>query len=97
MAVVGILVGGYAAESIWGTPLPTDHKAASVLIGLLLAAAMVFGLHMALERNASGRTYIDKATGQEVEVKPKHDLFFIPVKFWPYLLAAIGLFAFFKQ
>ena len=30
-------------------------------------------------------------TGQPVVVKPTSSLFFIPVRFWPYLLAAIGL------
>ena len=30
-------------------------------------------------------------TGQPVFTKPTSSLFFIPVRFWPYLLAAIGL------
>jgi hypothetical protein len=53
-------------------------------------------MHFLLERSGEQRTFIDKATGQEVVMKPKHDLFFIPVKYWSFVLAAVGVFVFFK-
>lgn len=95
-AVAGLIAGDYAAAGIWGATQAADHKAASMLMGLLLAAALVFGMHFLLERSGEQRTFIDKATGQEVIVKPKHDLFFIPVKYWSFVLAAVGVFVFFK-
>ena len=96
MAIIGILLGDFLAASMWGTPVTPEHKSAGMLIGLLVAAALVFGLHVALERSSAPRTYIDKATGREVRMKAKHDLFYIPVKYWSIVLVAIGLFAFFK-
>jgi hypothetical protein len=37
------------------------------------------------------RIVIDKATGQEVMLKPKHDLMFIKMEYWGAILFAIGL------
>jgi len=34
---------------------------------------------------------IDKATGEEVHLAKTHSLFFIPMKYWPYILFAISL------
>jgi hypothetical protein len=34
---------------------------------------------------------IDKATGEEVVLKPKHSLFFVPVELWPVVFVALGL------
>lgn len=39
------------------------------------------------------RIFIDKETGQEVVVKDGSSLFFIPNKYWTYIILAIGLFA----
>ena len=37
------------------------------------------------------RVVIDKATGQEVLVKPKHDLMFIKLEYWGAIFCVIGL------
>jgi hypothetical protein len=34
---------------------------------------------------------IDKATGQEVEMRGAHTLFFIPMKYWVWLLVIAGV------
>lgn len=34
---------------------------------------------------------VDGATGQPIVVRPQSTLFFIPVRFWPFVLAGIGL------
>lgn len=36
---------------------------------------------------------VDPATGQAVVVKPQSSLFFIPTRFWAYILGGIGLIA----
>lgn len=41
--------------------------------------------------NSGGRVLVDKATGQEVILKPRHSLFFIPVQFWSPILAVIAV------
>jgi len=38
-----------------------------------------------------GRVLIDKATGEEVTLKPNHSLFFIKLEYWGPILFLIGL------
>ena len=94
---VGYALGKIGAEKIWGVPLPAAHRAGSELFGMLVAAAMVYGLHLAIESKNKPRVLVDRETGQEVEFKKKHDLFFIPVKFWPYALALLGVLFYFQK
>ena len=91
LAFVCLIGGRIAAESMWGTPLPVDKRRLSELIGMFVAAAVVYGLHLALNKSDPPRTLIDKETGKEVVLVPKHDLFFVPVKYWPYVLIAFGV------
>jgi hypothetical protein len=63
---------------------------------MFLAAALVYGLHLFVERSNRPRVVVDKATGQEITLKSAHDFFFVPIKFWPYILAALGIFIYFK-
>jgi hypothetical protein len=95
--VLGYALGKVGAEQIWGAPLPAAYRPGSELAGMLLAAAIVYGLHRLIQSRQSPRAYIDKATGEEIIVHPKNDLFFIPMKIWPYILALLGLVFFFQK
>jgi hypothetical protein len=95
--ILGYGAARYTAEHLWGNPLPVGTRQGAELIGMLLAAALVYGLHFALERSDKPRTVIDKETKQEIVLRSKHDLFFIPVKYWPYVLAGLGLLFFFQS
>jgi hypothetical protein len=67
------------------------------LLAFWIAAALVFVLSRWLDRQP-GRAMIDKATGQEVVIKKRHALFFIPVRSWPYIFLVLGLiFLFVKE
>jgi tetratricopeptide (TPR) repeat protein len=61
-------------------------------IGLLIAAALTYGLHRLLLLQKD-RVLIDKTTGEEVVLPSKHSLFFIPVQLWPITFVAFGLIA----
>jgi hypothetical protein len=37
------------------------------------------------------RTVIDKATGQELTLGERHDLFFVPLRYWPGILLVAGV------
>ena len=60
------------------------------LAGFWVAAALVYVLGLWVDRQP-GRAMIDKATGQEVLLKKRHALFFIPVRYWPYIFLALGV------
>lgn len=97
LTVVAYLLAVQAGEHFLGSPLPAANRAAVELLGMLIAAALVVGLHIAIDRTSEPRTVVDKATGQEIALQAKHDLFFIPIKFSPYILAALGVWFFFQH
>ncbi|NYE60173.1 hypothetical protein FHW58_001325 [Duganella sp. 1224] len=97
IGALGYALGRLGAEQIWGAPLPATYRAASELAGLLLAAAIVYGLHRLIEARQSPRAYVDKITGEETIVKPRHDLFFIPLKAWSGILALLGVWCYFQR
>lgn len=59
------------------------------LIGMSLSAAAVWMLGCWLARKP-GRVVIDKASAQEYEIRARHDLFWIPVKWWAVPLVILG-------
>jgi hypothetical protein len=91
IAAAGYALGKLGAEQIWGAPLPAAYRPGAGLAGMVLAAALVYGLHRLIEARQSPRAFIDKTTGEELIVRPRHDLFFIPLKAWPYILLLLGV------
>lgn len=89
--VLGLIAGKHFVENVWGTPLPTDKRQLSELLGMLLAAALVGEFYFFTKQSSEKRVMIDKITGKEVALEKKHDLFFIPMKYWPIILAALGV------
>ena len=73
---------------------------APALVGLVevamsgVAALAIWLLVNHIENDEDGRTFIDKNTGREFTVKPSAgSLFFIPTRYWAYIIVAIGVFA----
>ena len=60
------------------------------LVALVLSAALVWLLWDRLDRRPA-RVVIDKATGQELTLREQHDLFFVPLRYWPAILIVAGL------
>ena len=77
LAIVGV---GYMMSQSW--PLA---------VAFFLASALVTALGLYLKKQPSEVT-IHKLTGQEVKVKSKHTVFFIPVIYWGPIFFVIGLF-----
>lgn len=92
LAVVGMVLGQLGVEA-----LPEGYRPGGGFVGMLLAAALVYGMHRLIDAKQPPRVLIDKDTGQEVVFKPKHDLFFIPVKYWSFVLAALAVLLFFQK
>ncbi|MDO9438631.1 hypothetical protein [Hydrogenophaga sp.] len=79
------------AESLWGTPLPIEKRQLYELLGMWLAAGAVYGLHLAVTKLNPPRTVVDQQTGEELKLVSKHDLFFVPIKYWSIVLVALGV------
>jgi len=57
---------------------------------MAIAGAIVLLLEKSILKDGS-RVLVDKETGREVAIDMKHSLFFIPIKYWPYILMVIAL------
>jgi cytochrome b561 len=60
------------------------------LFGFVMAAVLVWLLSDYLQKRPA-RVVIDKATGQEFRLGNAHDLFFVPLKYWPAILVLAGV------
>ena len=58
--------------------------------GLRLSAILITALGMYLRRRGA-RTVIDKETGNEIHLVRRHDMFWIPIKWWACVWAFVGV------
>ena len=80
-AILGIVFGAFIS--------PSEPGAWQGTVGLLLAAAANYFTAKKLAKRT--RTLIDPETGQEVILKFSHSLFFIPMLYWSYIIAALAV------
>jgi tetratricopeptide (TPR) repeat protein len=66
------------------------------LTAWLTAAALTYGLHRLLLLQKE-RVVIDKATGEELVLKPEDSLLCVPVGWWPIVFVAFGVIAVFSE
>jgi hypothetical protein len=102
---IGILVGivifamviavKYSVGAIMNDPDYYQLHGWPKLIALWLAAAALYVMARQLDK-VPGRVLVDKATGQEVVLKSRHSLFFIPVKGWSFISFALGIILLFR-
>lgn len=57
---------------------------------MVVAAGLVWVLNRWLDQRPA-RRLVDPATNKEVILRPRHSLFFVPVKYWPIVLLFIGV------
>ena len=76
--------------------LPREQGNLAFMIGFFVAAA--FSWFMGKKWNEEeGRTVIDKATGQEIEIKPNHSLFWIKMQYWGIIFGIFGMIILIQQ
>jgi hypothetical protein len=97
IAFIAVLLSEYVLEAVFKDQNYYQAHGWPKLLGLWVAGAIVWFLGNYLNRK-QGRTLIDKATGEEVQVKPNHALFFIRMEYWGPILLILGLiFLFIKE
>jgi hypothetical protein len=57
-------------------------------LGLIGASCWFLGRYL---NGKPAQTFIDETTGQEVKVKPSHELMFIKMEYWGVIFVAIGV------
>ena len=88
-----ILVGFGLGEAItggFGDGVAKHITTWGASLGLGIAAILNYGLYR-LSLLQKARTLIDKETGKEEVVRRSHALFFIPVRFWPWICVGLSV------
>lgn len=76
--------------------LPKEQADLAFIGGFFVAAA--FSWFMGKKWNEEeGRTMIDKATRQEIVIKPNHTLFWIKMQYWGIIFGVFGLIILIQQ
>ncbi len=75
---------------------PKEQANYGIIISLLIAGA--FSWFMGNKWNEKeGQTLIDKATGEEIILKPNHSLFWIKMQYWGPIFGVLGLILLVRQ
>lgn len=93
VAVIGfasLILTEFVSEKVTGDDQFYQEHGWVILVAMLLAAGLTYGLHRLLLLQ-KGRVVIDKETGQEIVLRSSHSLFFIPVKWWPVVFVGLGV------
>lgn len=88
-AAVGLLIAISATEALqqW-LPYGPAGSVAFVIGGLASAAAIHFFARW--RERGEGRTLVDEATGERVQVRPSAgSFFFIPTRYWPWIVVVV--------
>lgn len=83
------LVAQLASDSIMEQGFYTGHPLLSVAV--LLASAVVVWVVGNKLNSAPGRVLMDPQTGEQIELKKKHTLFWIPMQWLSAAIAALAL------
>src|SRR5262245_50006786 len=95
IGIVGVVVAGGASNTLMNQLGMGYGPAQSIgiIIGGVLSAVGIFLFARWREASGEGRVFIDETTGQRIEVRPSAgSLFFIPTRFWTWIVLALSAF-----
>ena len=93
LGFLALVVGDIAVDATKGAQLGAHAMfLASMAPGLciVVAGAFTWSIGRALNR-APGRLLVDKKTGQEILLRRRHSLYWVPMQWWSFPLAALGI------
>lgn len=92
IAVGALLLTQLVVDSISGDENFYQKNSWPKTVAMLVAALLTFGLHKLLSQEKP-KVLIDQETGQEFEIHGNHSLFYIHVKWWPFIFVILGIFS----
>ncbi|MDF7802157.1 hypothetical protein P4C99_21980 [Pontiellaceae bacterium B1224] len=93
VAIIGfgsLILTEYLSERITNNDQFYQENSWIILIGMALAAIFTFAFSLLLKKEKA-RVVVDKETGQEIELRKSHSLFWIPVRWWPVVFIILGV------
>lgn len=79
----------FAATSVLGKEATDQIGRVLGGVSLLVSAGLLYWLNQRLERRP-GWEVVDKKTGEEVTIRAKHTMFFVPLRYWSIFYAVVA-------
>lgn len=89
VVVFGTLVVTIAATSELGLEGPIE---ASLAITKLVSAILIWKLHVYLTNRQPTLSIVDDETGESAPLVVKHDFYWIPLRYWSFVLGAASVY-----
>jgi hypothetical protein len=77
-------------EAVIPSEIMKDYSSWFSLANFIAIAAALHGLAILFGKIGRPRVVIDKETGNEIILKRTDSLFFVPARFWPFVVLAMG-------
>jgi hypothetical protein len=91
VALLVMLLVQFGLEAIVPSAIMDEYKKWFALLNFLMIAAALHGLAVLLKKIGKPKIVIDKESGKEIELRRSDSLFFVPARFWPYIVLAFGI------
>jgi hypothetical protein len=92
IVVLAVGLANYAGSFFPKQTYPSLNTAIILTLTLVIGCGGLYALDHYYKRKPA-RVYINTKTGQEVVFREKHDLFFIPIIGWAYILVVLAMYA----
>ncbi|MGY3777678.1 hypothetical protein [Isobaculum melis] len=95
LVVLSVFLGVYITTVIFGLlPVDTSYRAGYILQGIVGVGLATLFNYLFTKKFVSDtlKTFIDEETGERIQIKDGSSLFFIPNKYWTWLILTIGIF-----
>lgn len=94
LVFLSIFLGSFLVVQIFDfLPIDTSYRPGFILQGIIVTGAIAFINYSFTKKFISDRVrvFIDEETGEKIPVKDNSSLFFIPNKYWTWLILIGGL------
>lgn len=94
LGFAGLLGAQLLVDAIGGRGTYSENSTLYAGPGVAVGGMVTFFLGRWLNHPSRGRVLVDKQTGEEINDKPRNDLFFIPMELWGIAFVVLGIGAF---
>ncbi len=88
--MLAVICSEYVSEFLTGDEQFYDQNPWVLMVGMMVAAVCIYVFHRFYLLREKSKIVIDKETGEELDLKESHSLFFMPVKWWPLIMIFLG-------
>ena len=94
LVFLSVVIGALLTNLVFSfLPIDTGYKARYILEGIVMTCVVALINYLFTKKFISNkiRVFVDEGTGERVQVKDRSSLFFIPNKYWTFIILIFGI------